>query len=208
MRASKYPTIGREEFLSRLEPFLTPRDIEMIATAYVFSKYGHRGQRRKGKFHGRSVRYFEHPKAVALIIIDELKIYDWRLIVAALLHDIKEDSFILTWHRLYLNFGKNTVLRLKLLTKDPRDGYLERLMSFGDWFTLLVKLCDRLHNLRTLSGGSEDFQKKQILETREQYLPLADLLVSKLPKKYRSCGEYLKHNIQKICDDYAGKLAL
>ena len=193
-----YVDIGRREFLAKLEPIVSPRELETIETAYVLAKYGHREQMRDD----RRTRYFEHPKSVAWIAVSELKINDWQTIVMALLHDVLEDSHILSPYRVELNFGKEVVMGLKLLTKKPKSGYLRRLKVYGDTKMIIVKLCDRLHNLRTLSSCSKRKQQRQFQETEKYYLPLADLLIEKLPPSERWRGEYLKNRIEKICARY------
>ena len=195
--------IGHEKFLAKLENALLKRELENIQTAYLFAKYGHRGQQRHN-----GVRYFEHPRAVAEIVIKELRLKnDWRIIVLALLHDILEDSWLLTEYRLERNFGRKVALWVKLLTKQPKDGYHERLKQ-APWQVLLIKLCDRLHNLRTLEHCDEAKQRKQVLETCELYLPLADILIARLPKRSRWRGKYLKENIASICAHFESRLKI
>jgi len=183
------------------------RELKHVATAYVFSKYGHRGQQRDN-----GERYFEHPRAVALIILDEMEIRnDWQLIVIALLHDIVEDSWLLDEDRLEKNFGRAVALGIKYLTKDPtekKELYLARLRSYATWRVLLVKLCDRVHNLRTLDGCSEEKQRKQILETEKEYIPLINLLGNTIPKDYKQHIYYLKDNIKGLCKDYRKRLGM
>lgn len=198
MRIPTYPSIGREQFLTKLKPKLFPRELEHIETAYRFSKYGHRTQFRDGKV----VRYFEHPKAVALILIDELRITNWQTIVIALLHDVLEDSYLLTPYRVEYNFGKLVARGVKLLTKKPKRGYFRRLLRQATPQLILIKLCDFLHNLRTLGSCSPEKQRKQINEAREKYLPLADLLIKKLPAKRRWQGNYLKEKMNELCGIY------
>ena len=188
-----YPMIKREDFFSTIDSLLSPIEIERIETAYIFAKYGHRSQYRDDGV----TRYFEHPRAVAWIIIKELKLIDWQTIVLALLHDIKEDSYILSWNRIQINFGRQITIDLKLLTKDPKEGYLERIFSHGSWRVLLVKLCDRLHNLRTLDKCEISKKEKQIAETIRYYLPLCDILIAKLKKGSKWRGEYLKEAISR-----------
>lgn len=200
-RSDGYPKVGRREFLARLRPVLTPRQFEMVELAYEFAKYGHRGQMRDD-----GIRYFEHPKAVALILIHEFGVTDWRDIVLALLHDIFEDSFLLTERLVERLFGQDVVRDLKLLTKKPKDGYVGRLHRYGNARTLRVKLCDRLHNLRTLHRASKRKQRKQIAETRAKYIPLAELLISKLPSQSRWQGWQLKRELEKMCELLERKL--
>lgn len=199
---SKIP--GRKRFAARLEPYLLKNELENVMTAYVFAKYGHQEQKRDN-----GIRYFEHPRAVADIIIDELKIRNsWELVVTALLHDIVEDSYILTEKRIEINFGREVALWVKFLTKKPKDGYHERLKTDAPWQVLLVKLCDRLDNLRTLSNCTPEKQRKQILETEAQYIPLADLLIEKIPSEYKERAVYLKEKIQELCASYRAQLGI
>lgn len=192
-----YAEIGREEFMKKLEPLLTPSELETVMTAYVFAKYGHKNQSRDD-----GVRYFEHPKAVAMIAIDELHIFEWQTIVMALLHDIVEDSFILSWNRIEKNFGREVTLGIKLLTKQPKDGYCERLTEFGEPDVILVKLCDRLHNMRTLGGCNRQKQLTQIEETRQKFLPMCDILINRLTQEHKWRGEYIKNQLMELCKVY------
>lgn len=109
-----------------------------------------------------------------------------------------EDSFLLNEKLVEKLFGKGIARDLKLLTKRPKNGYLSRMRKHGSVRVLIVKLCDRLHNLRTLHNCSRRKQLKQIRETREKYVPLADLLILELPAKDCWQGEYLKGEIERI----------
>ncbi len=193
---------GREIFRAQLEAHMLESELENVMTGYIFSKYGHRTQEREG-----GGRYFEHPKAVANIIIQELNLRtDWRIIVVALLHDILEDSWLLTESRLEKNFGRDVAFWVKCLTKNPKEGYHDRLRENGSWQVLLVKLCDRLHNLRTLGHCSISKQKRQIEETKGHYVPLADLLLERIPEDKKHCAVYLKDQIEKELDRLEGAL--
>lgn len=193
-----YPPIGRQKFLARLARYLTREELETVHTAYVFAKYGHRTQYRDSV----KIRYFEHPKAVAWILIQELKVRDWQTICVALLHDVLEDTYLLTPRRLELNFGSVILDGVRLVTKKPKRGYITRLKKSRNARALLVKLADRLHNLRTLDSCNEEKQKKQIRETIRVYLPLADLLIDVLPPNAKWQGTYMRDAIQKICVEF------
>ena len=188
-----YVDIGRREFMARLTPIMSPKELEAIETAYVLAKYGHKEQERDD-----GTRYFEHPKSVAHILIEELKVDSWQIIVMALLHDVLEDSHILSPYRIELNFGKEVVVGLKLLTKKPKEGYLKRLKTYGDTKVIMVKLADRLHNMRTIGNCSKEKQKRQKEETENHYIPLAEFLISKLPRRDKWRGEYLMSEIKKL----------
>jgi len=194
---------GREKFLERLRPYMLERELKQVATAYVFAKYGHRGQERDG-----GERYFEHPRSVAEILINKLEfVDDWKIVVAALLHDILEDSWLLDEHRLEVNFGRTVTIWVKMLTKDPKQGYIERLKKHAPWQVLLIKLCDRLHNLRTLEGCDFDKQKKQIDETRNDYYDLCNILIDKIPEEHAGRAVLLRNDIHMLCDSHVKRLA-
>jgi len=188
---------GSESFFALLSPCLSEEDMERVRSAYEFSKHGHRGQERDD-----GSRYFDHPRAVAVIIIQELEIHDWRIVVSALLHDIREDSFILSKKRIAINFGRIVERWVELLTKQPGVDYHQRLTECEIWQVLLIKLSDRLHNLRELGNCTKAKQRRQIAETRRHYLPLADMLIELLPSRKRPLGEYLRSQIEAICDQY------
>ncbi len=128
---------------------LTREDVAGIELAYMMAKYGHRAQVRKELGPGGDpIRYFEHPRRVALILIDELKIIDPVMIKSCLLHDCVEDTEEVTEDCLQIIGGRKLVVMVQLLSKKPKDGYRERLHLHADWRTLCVKSCDRKDNLR------------------------------------------------------------
>lgn len=182
-------TIGRPAFLARLSPHLSHLELEAVEAAYIFSKYAHRGQQRSS-----GERYFEHPKAVAMILIDELHVYDANIIITALLHDVCEDTFLLSDHRVRVNFGDEVANRLDLLTKQVGINYHARLQS-ADWQTLIIKMSDRLHNQRTLGYCSPAKQIRKNDETRVHYLPLAKRLIYIAPKTFRTAAYFLHDSI-------------
>lgn len=191
---------GLEKFLTRFSPYMLEGELENILTAYIFAKYGHG---YKGQVRDDGTRYFDHPKAVATILVDELQLVDnWRIVVTALLHDILEDSYLLGEHRIMVNFGRPVAFWVKLLTKKDKNIYYERLMGCGIWQVLMVKLCDRLHNLRTLSGCSKEKQLRQVQETNKYFPALADKLISLLTRKNKWRGEYLKKQILETCSKF------
>lgn len=161
---------GRELFFAPLEVALRPEELEMIQTAYRVSKYAHAKQRRDD-----GGRYFDHPKGSAWIYIDELGGRDAHVITTILLHDVSEDSFLLSPYRIALNFGTEVALDVRAVTKLARGHentpeYLDRVISRGPR-AIICKLCDRLHNQRDLAGCSQEKCGRQIRETREHHLP-------------------------------------
>lgn len=182
---------NRVSFYRRIELF--PEHYQLrIRSAYDFAKYSHRGASREG-----GERYFEHVRRTALIVIDECKIKDPDVIIAALLHDSVEDATI--WGsqknatnsewlnearlRIGLFFGPYVAEMVTAVTKPMIDGveikdrderkkvYLDQLRSASPE-AILVKMADRLHNLRTLHYRSREDQLKVAQETLDDYLPI------------------------------------
>lgn len=188
------------KYFERLGPYFTERDLEEIRTAYAFSKYGHRNQEREN-----GERYFDHPKAVSLIIFDEFNIkYDWRALVIALLHDIVEDQYLLTERRIWINFKDQVTQGVKFVSKDENSKgiFFPRLFGCGQWRPMIVKLADRIHNLRTLEECSSEKKKKQVKETREYYFELCDIAEKTIPKKYRHAVVFARQEIDRLCKLY------
>lgn len=189
-------TLGRVQFEELLNRYFIPSQVHLIMMAYRFSKYGHRGQSREG-----GGRYFEHPKEAALILL-ERGVTDHEVIIAALLHDVMEDSFILTWPDLEFIFGSHLCAIVKLLTKEPglpKEQYIPRLVN-GLPEAQLVKLADRLHNLSTLGSCKREKQLKQVKETREKIYLLADKLAEN--PKYSEIAGWFKARMETICQQY------
>lgn len=178
---------NRESFFRRLEPFLAPSVMLDVQHAYTLAKYGHRAQLRKElDAQGEHVRYFEHVRRVALVLIDEVRIVRPEMVIAALLHDIIEDAPNLPPPLIEHCFGTDVVTIVKVLSKDPKDGYLERFYMSTDWRPYVIKACDRLDNLRSLAEGTLEFRRRQVDETREKYYPLFDRMLALVPSEHRT----------------------
>lgn len=164
---------NKATFFARLEPVLAPSELIRVQTAYYLAKYGHRAQfRKETDDEGFELRYFEHVRRVAIVLMDEAEIFDPDLVITALLHDALEDTEDLTAPMIEQLFGTRVAKLVRILTKDPKEGYIERLKNADDPGALIVKACDRLDNLRSLEGMDRAFQLKQGKETREVYLPV------------------------------------
>lgn len=193
----------REKFFNRI--VFLPRDDQMrIQLAYTLSKYAHRSQVRKELGpDGKPLRYFEHVRRVALVLLDELKLARPELIITALLHDGIEDTRDLTPDVIEFHFGAEVGTLVKLLSKVPKEGYAERLHNFGDWRALTIKGCDRLDNLRSLGEASPEFRAKQIKETRTVYYPLFNRLVEIVRAEHKPTATYLRDHIMKLTESLA-----
>ena len=153
---------------------------ETLKKAYLLSKKAHLNQYR-----GSGEEYFTHPLAVANFLV-EMKL-DSSTIITALLHDVVEDSEI-TIQNISDEFGIE-ISRLvdgvtKLSKLDLKFGFAQAenfrkllLASSDDIRVLLVKLADRLHNIRTIDGIKNDEKRSRICyETLEIFAPLAERL--------------------------------
>lgn len=197
---------NKETFQARIRPYFSPSDQLDVKLAYCLAKFGHRAQTRKELTDGLPTRYFEHVRRVAIVLMDEMKIMDRDMIIAAILHDSIEDCADLTPELLEHSFGTEVVTMIKLLSKTPKEGYIERLNNCHDWKVLAIKACDRLDNLRSLMipGTTLEFQKKQIAETKDKYFPIFDKLVNTLcPPNYVASVTPVRDEIKRLIERYS-----
>lgn len=155
-------------------------DVDLVRRAYVFSAQVHRGQvRRNGE------PYLVHPLEVSYIV-SQLRLDD-ASVAAALLHDTVEDT-VATPEQIQTQFGEDVAFLVTALTKLEKidfhsaeeaqaENFRKMLVAMSrDLRVILVKLADRLHNMRTLTYLREDKQKRIARETIEIYAPLAHRL--------------------------------
>ena len=169
-----------EELLERLERRLSAEDIKRVADAYALAREAHMSQRRKS-----GEPYIMHPVAVAKIVAEELRL-GANPIIAAFLHDVVEDTNY-TIEDIRERFGDDVAFLVDVVTKKKKsnastsssqiDNYKQMLNSLHyDIRALLIKLSDRLHNMRTLNSMRPDKQMKIAGETDYFYAPLAHRL--------------------------------
>jgi GTP pyrophosphokinase/guanosine-3',5'-bis(diphosphate) 3'-pyrophosphohydrolase len=168
--------MNRTEFLNKISLFATESSVANIEIAYLMAKKFHDGQTRKELDQaGNPLRYFEHLRRTALILIDEFGVKTPELIITALLHDMIEDSEDGRLASLLIQrlFGDRVYQNVSILSKLHKDSYISNLTEYSQSYPqiLLVKAADRLDNLRSLPDDPE-FCRKQYAETREVYLPL------------------------------------
>src|SRR5438067_1782505 len=169
-----------EDLLEKVRAYSPDADVELLRRAYVFSAFEHRGQvRHSGE------PYLIHPLAVADFLAD-MKL-DAVAIAAGLLHDVVEDT-LTTIERIQELFGSEVAHVVEGVTKlsaIPFSSSEERqaenfrkmlLAMVDDIRVIIVKLGDRLHNMRTLNHLSEDRRIKIAQETRDIYAPIANRL--------------------------------
>jgi (p)ppGpp synthase/HD superfamily hydrolase len=172
----------KDSFFQRLIS-LTPSQLQYVKTAYIFSKFGHRHQNRKElNDYGEPLRYFEHPRRVALICIDEASIIDPEVIQACLLHNTLEDTEDVDAQIIEHTFGTKVCSMILALTKNEhnKENYVANLYNVTNPDIVLVKMFDRLDNLRSLNNPScnIEFAQKQIKETKEKYFELFTTIIS------------------------------
>lgn len=192
-------------FQARLLPYFCPSDQLDIKLAYCLAKFGHRAQVRKELTDGRPTRYFEHVRRVSLILMDEMKIMDRDMIIAAILHDSLEDTDDISSELLEHCFGSHVVHMVKMLSKCPKEGYIARLSECYQWEILAIKACDRLDNLRSLMipENTLAFQKKQVEETKTKYFPIFDLMVTLTPPKHLQTVSAIRDEIRRLIERYS-----
>ena len=169
-----------EELLQEVSAYLKPEDVENIQRAIELSKTAHHGQLRQS-----GEAYVTHPIAVALILTSMH--LDAQAIIAALLHDVVEDTDI-TVDDITAQFGKpvgDVVEGLSKLDKlqfasvadAQAENFRKMLMAMArDVRVILIKLADRLHNMRTLGAVSREKSARIARETMEIYAPIANRL--------------------------------
>ena len=189
-------TENHESFFRRIDPFFSPRELRRIDLAYMLAKYAHRAQTRKEvDEQGDPVRYFEHVRRATLVGLDEARIVRLDTTIASFLHDTREDTR-LSAEQIEDCFGSDVCNIVKVLSKVPKEGYLDRFFVCTDWRPYFVKACDRLDNLRSLSQSSVEFRKKQVVETRDKYYRLFDRMVVLTPEEYRDGVRRLRDLVQ------------
>jgi len=179
---AREPRIRIENILNRMEHYRPDLDEDLLRHAYVFAANRHQGQVRSS-----GEPYFTHPLTVAWILA-EMEL-DEETVAAGLLHDLLEDTPT-TAEELEIQFGPEVARLVVALTKmaDFESSYTSReateaenfrrllLASMDDVRVILVKLADRLHNMRTLVYLRRDRQIAIARETLEIFAPIANRL--------------------------------
>lgn len=184
-----------------MESRSSAEEMERLRRAFEFAREAHANQKRK-----TGEPYIIHPIAVALIAATEINL-DVNSVIAAFLHDVVEDTPH-TIEEIEEMFGSDVAFLVRVVTKQKKEKYemSKQLDNFKqmlnsvqyDIRALLVKLSDRLHNMRTLSSMRTDKQMKIAGETDYFYAPLATRLglydvkteLENLSLKFRCPQEY------------------
>ena len=169
-----------EDILDKVEGYNPQTDLDLLRRAYIFSALEHKGQvRRSGD------PYLVHPLNVAAILA-EMKADDVSIVVG-LLHDVLEDT-LTTKEAIAQQFGPEVAELVDGLTKIGKFSYVSReqeqaesfrkmiLAMVSDLRVILVKLADRLHNMRTLQFLPQTKRQEIARETMDIYAPIANRL--------------------------------
>ncbi|WP_416694073.1 RelA/SpoT family protein [Candidatus Pseudothioglobus sp. Uisw_050_01] len=160
-----------------LNSYLSHKDVELVRLAYKVANKAHSGQFRKS-----GEPYIHHPLSVALILAD-LKL-DYYCVVAAILHDCIEDTLV-TKEDLQLQFGeqvahivegvsKLTSLEFTSSSQKQAENFQKLILAMSkDMRVMVIKLADRLHNMRTLDSMSDEKKIQKAKETFELHAPIA-----------------------------------
>ncbi len=179
-RGDSSPPAGLPTLLKNVRSYNPKGDLRVLEEAYRAAEEAHEGQVRKS-----GEPFIEHPLAVAEILAD-LRL-DTTTLTAALLHDTVEDTEV-TLGRIQQTFGEDVARIVDGLTKLDRLEFRTRELAqaenvrkmivamAGDIRVLLIKLADRLHNMRTVEALSPGKQRRMATETLEIYAPLANRL--------------------------------
>ena len=219
-----------QQVFDAIAPRVTPEDMERVRQAYLLAKEAHAPQKRKS-----GEPYILHPISVALIAAKELQL-DANTVITAFLHDVVEDTPY-TVEDIRERFGNDVAGLVNVVTKQKKetyqttkqvDNYQQILASLHyDIRAVMVKISDRLHNMRTLQSMRPDKQMKIAGETDCFYAPLANRLglfevksdLENLSFKYRCELEYgdierwlqqdeadNRERLQRFCKDVKGTL--
>ena len=204
-----------ESVLMKIYEYYTGDDRDMLLRAYDFAREAHRNQKRAS-----GEPYFIHPCAVAEILVD-LGL-DAETIAAALLHDVIEDTSA-TEETVRENFGEEVLSLVAGVTKldkivfksqeeEEAENFRKIFIAMAkDIRVIIIKLADRLHNMRSLNFLSKERQQKMARETLDIYAPIAGRLgisqikceLEDLCLKYLDPGafEYLVENIHQKLEE-------
>jgi RelA/SpoT family (p)ppGpp synthetase len=173
--AAVVPLLDQDRF-----GYLKPKDVARLADAYRFSEAAHAGQKRQS-----GDPYISHPLAVAEILAEWH--LDGQTLMAALLHDVTEDTSV-TKDEISDTFGKPVAELVDGVSKLDRiefqsaedaqaENFRKMLLAMArDVRVILIKLADRLHNMRTLGAVPPAKRRRVARETMEIYAPIANRL--------------------------------
>ena len=172
---SKEPVGSIDALATSLAEYLSPEQVNQVRRAYYYAEQAHEGQNRRS-----GEPYVTHPLAVASILAEMHM--DVQSLMAAMLHDVIEDTHV-TKQSLGEQFGEvvaelvdgvSKLTRIEFQSKAEQQAENFQKMALAmakDIRVILVKLADRLHNMRTLGAMPQDKRRRIARETLEIYAP-------------------------------------
>lgn len=201
-----------EAFAERLNSYLEPEQINLVRRAYYYAEQAHDGQtRRSGE------PYVTHPLAVAGILAEMHM--DYQSLMAAMLHDVIEDTgipktalekqFGATVAELVDGVSKLTQMDFETKAEAQAENFQKMALAMAkDIRVILVKLADRLHNMRTLGALRPDKRRRIAKETLEIYAPIAHRLgMHTLSTEFEDLGFKAMHPMRSTMIDRAVRSA-
>jgi len=193
-----------EYLLGRLASEVSADGLGEVRRAYDVARKVHATQ-----FRDEGSPYIVHPIRVAVSIVDELRLYSPKLVCSALLHDVIEDSpeddpvtrsHIAEW------FDEEIAEIVWLLTKledVSLPEYLARIEAAAETGAPLVKLCDRLDNMRSVIHTPKLEKKRRYIRTTESlYLPMAARTNPYLHNELQRCLEEARNQVDALANDW------
>lgn len=167
------------QFVKKVSAYSSKIDTKRVARAFEFGKAAHEGQKRK-----TGEPYFSHPIAVTLKLLELSP--DEDMIIASLLHDVSEDTHV-TLDEIEEAFGTGVrqmvyglekVAKVRSRVDEPNVENLRKMFvtMASDLRVIVIKLCDRWHNMSTLDGVSDHKRLRIAKETMDVYVPIASRL--------------------------------
>ncbi|MBO6061955.1 MAG: bifunctional (p)ppGpp synthetase/guanosine-3',5'-bis(diphosphate) 3'-pyrophosphohydrolase, partial [Clostridia bacterium] len=172
-----------DKLISVCEKKYSPEQVDLIKRASEFSKAAHEGQKRES-----GEPYYTHPEAVAISLAK--MDMDAETVAAGLLHDTVEDAEGITVEKISELFGEDIAKMVDGVTKLTKTGHTNDVLTredrqaenlrkmylamANDVRVIIIKLADRLHNMRTLGNCSAEKRQRIARETLDVYAPLAD----------------------------------
>ncbi len=181
MAHSKFECLTLEEMIARMQQYNPGESLAVVEKAFHFAQQAHDGQLRKS-----GEPYFIHPQNVASILVEIM--LDGPTVAAGLLHDTVEDNDAITLDIIEKEFGREIMELVDGVTKLGRLNFTDReeqqaeslrkmILAMGrDIRVVLIKLADRLHNMRTLGFQPAERQVAIAHETLDIYAPIAHRL--------------------------------
>jgi (p)ppGpp synthase/HD superfamily hydrolase len=184
--------------------------------AYRDAKEAHRGQMRDDE-----IRYFEHVRATAVILIAEFGVTDPDGIIAALLHDAAEDTDYfgprttpgVLWANVETQYGERAMRLIAAVTKPSpwkgtkaaKDRYYSGIAA-EESLAWAIKFADRIHNLRSLTCWQHKRQLKYLVETETYILPLAERYAEETGNKVpeRLLRKETRHLRKRVIEEESG----